>query len=99
MKTWQEALILIPEHMHSGITSYLEHGVSGGSFQFAVFSNDLLGACLRADETNKRRLFNYGEFLQYCPHGSYGSKSAVVAWEKSGGLAGRAKKETENAQD
>lgn len=93
METWQEALGLVPEHMHGGITRYLEQGITGGSFQSAVFSNDFLGACMRADESNKRYLAKYGEFLQYCPHGSYGSQSAVLAWQKSGGLAGRVQKE------
>lgn len=93
MQTWQEALRLVPPHMQGGISRYLEQGIPGGSFQTAVFSNDFLGACIRADDNNKRHLASYGEFLQYCPHGSYGSKSAVVAWEKSGGILGREQQE------
>lgn len=48
----------IPFYMWEGIDRYLQWGIAG-DFLAAVVSNDLYGACNRADDTNKDLLWNY----------------------------------------
>jgi len=71
----------LPEHIRSAAQRYIEHGVNPGSFLTAVFANDLIQAVGRADEHNRRALFDiccfvYSEAPAMC-HGSY---TAVDTW-------------------
>ena len=47
----------------------------------AVLSNDLYGACARADFTNIDLLQNYaGWIVNHAPYGSYGDRDTVRGW-------------------
>ena len=71
----------IPDHMHGGLMRYLVHGIQPGSFMLAVLSNDLQEACMRADDSNRYRLFDYVSWLySYAPQGSWGSEDRVIEW-------------------
>ena len=68
----------IPEYMHGAIVRFYENGIRPGSFLEAVIDNDLREACARADDTNRRRLFDYvAWFYSYAPAGSWGFAGAV----------------------
>lgn len=91
--TWQEAIILVPEHMRQGVTRYIESGIPGGNFMMAVFENDLIESVQRADWVNKQALPSWAEFLMYAPSQCYGSPPIVDRWVKRGGLIGISKEQ------
>ena len=66
-----------------GIDRYVNHRIPTGAFLEAVLSNDLKGAFGRADEDNRRDLF---EIVSYCyneiPGDCWGSPERVSAWLK-----------------
>ena len=65
---------LLPEHMRDGMKRYIERGIEGGSFMTAVLCNDLMGALGKADEINRDRLWDYGNFLyNEAPSSCHGS--------------------------
>jgi len=71
----------VPEHMHDGVIRYLLHGLPPGSFLIAVLSNDLKGACDRADVANRVALYRYVKFLyNYVPLAAWGTPAHVTAW-------------------
>lgn len=73
----------IPEHMHDGIALYLSDGIEPGSFLLSVLMNDLSGACSRADDINRDRLFDYVSFLwNEAPSAAWGSRDKVIEWTK-----------------
>jgi hypothetical protein len=80
---------LIPDYMIGGLRRYIENGVVPGDFLTAVLTNDLRGACARADDTNRDCLFQYVQFLySYAPAPCWGSPEKFSAWIKRSGLAG-----------
>lgn len=82
---------LIPAHMVGGLRRYIENGIEPGSFLSAVLSNDLRGACEKADDENRHRLFDYVQFFYcYVPSECWGSPSKFKDWCERGGLYGRA---------
>lgn len=78
----------IPGYMHEGVILYVEKGIKPGSFLTAIFANDFMEACRRADDMNAACLFQYGRLLYSAPLGCHGSPEAVSDWIKQGGLAG-----------
>lgn len=71
----------IPEYMHGGIARYIAQGVPPGDFLQAVFSNDLMEAFGRADDTNIQCLKAYVGFLyNEAPSQCYGSADNYQAW-------------------
>ena len=89
--TWADGLerAPIPDHMKPGIVRYVIRGVAPGHFLQAVFKNDLMAALQRADDTNKRLLWEYGNILyNYTPVGCYGSDEKFKAWVEAGGANG-----------
>ena len=89
--------LVVPEHMRKGVARYVILGIEGGSFQTAVFENDLLGAAGVADATNRERLFDWAMFLNSAaPSMSFGSRRHVREWIRSGGLIGNPKAEEED---
>jgi len=64
-----------------GIERYVEQGVPLGDFLLAVLSNDLKGAFGRADDENRRDLY---EIVQWCyneiPSDCWGSPEKVRQW-------------------
>jgi hypothetical protein len=94
-ESWEDAIILLPDHMRAGVTRYIEEGIEGGGFQQAVFANDFLRTCQAADFVNKAVLRYWGEFLTYCPPQCYGSYEKVKAWIQRKGLEGIKKEQTD----
>lgn len=78
----------IPAYMHDGVTLYIEKGIKPGSFLTAIFANDFMEACRRADDMNADCLFEYGRLLYSAPLGCRGSPEAVRDWISRGGLEG-----------
>ena len=71
----------IPEHMAEGLAMYLLNGVPAGGFLTAVLENDLIGAVVRADYENIKRLDVYAAFLySEASINSYGSPKIVEVW-------------------
>jgi hypothetical protein len=71
----------LPMHMRTGVQLYLEQGIEPGSFLRAVLENDLAGAARRADEVNRKFLFEWAEFLHNeLPANSWGSPEIVDRW-------------------
>lgn len=78
----------IPEHCREGIKHYLLHHHRMGHFLTAVFENDLVEACRRADDTNIHELRRYTIFMHnelpgrnYGPGVTpWGSPELVKAW-------------------
>lgn len=71
----------VPEYMHDGYVLYLLHGLEPGSFMTAVLGNDLREACGRADEENRRALYQHVAFLyNYAPSACWGSYEHVRSW-------------------
>ena len=80
---------LIPSHMQHSIKIYVERGLSGGSFLYAVLCGDLAQAVARADHINSECLKDYVSFLSiYAPSACWGAKEKVEAWIDRGGLSG-----------
>ena len=71
----------LPEHMQDGMRLYIESRIEPGSFMISVLSNDLRGACERADNINRHRLFDIVSWLyNHAPSRCWGSREAVAAW-------------------
>lgn len=69
------------DYMADALRAYFEHGIAPSSFMIAVLSNDLIGACANADDTNRRNLWEWAAWLyNHAPRGSYGSPENVRAW-------------------
>ncbi|MES2531950.1 MAG: hypothetical protein V4636_13010 [Pseudomonadota bacterium] len=85
----RDALLALPDYMQTGMAYYLAAGIEPGSFLTAVLCNDLRGACMRADTTNQRRLYDYVFFLyNYAPSTCWGSPEKVDAWIAHRGMQG-----------
>lgn len=81
----------LPEHNLEGINLYIHKGILPGSFLQAVLRNDLQDACARADDINRRYLWNIVAWLyNHAPANCWGSPEKVAAWVAAGGLDGRA---------
>ena len=79
----------IPRHCQDAVLQYVLRGINPGGFLQAVFSNDLAGAFGRADETNRKSLFEYVSFLyNEAPLVSWGSREKMKAWIERKGLLG-----------
>lgn len=90
MENYKDGLHLIPLHMRAGVVQYIDLGVPGGTFQQAVFANDMLTAFGHADATNLAHMEEWASFLyNHAPRGCYGSPTAVLKWCDQGGLLGR----------
>lgn len=85
----ERSLELVPERMRDGLRRYIVNGVPPGHFLTAVICNDLRGACERADDENRRLMFDYVRALYNgAPAQSWGSKAAFEAWCLVGGQLG-----------
>ncbi|HRR29658.1 MAG TPA: hypothetical protein P5270_09905 [Victivallales bacterium] len=60
---------------------FIEHGIMPGSFLEAVLRNDLKEAMGRADVFNRRKVFEYVQWLyNKAPSDCWGSNDKVDAW-------------------
>ncbi len=83
------ALYRLPEHMLDGVRAYILHGRPTGHFLEALFSNDFMGACARADGENLAAIVRYATFLfNIAPKDCYGSPERVAEWIRIGGYPG-----------
>jgi hypothetical protein len=82
----EEALELLPDHLHTGIRDYLEHGLRPGHFLCAVICNDLSKAAQHADHINALHLVEVVKFfLAFAPDPSWGSAEKLEAWLRERG--------------
>jgi len=83
MNHWHDKLASspIPRYMHGALVRWIEHGLAPGDFLTAILSNDLRGACERADDTNRHFLFEYVFWLyNHAPAACWGSPERFRAW-------------------
>lgn len=79
-----EPFTFVPGHMRNGIARYIEHGVRGGDFQRALFSNDLKQSLDLADNINGQHIKSMVAWIyNYAPMGCHGSHEIVEGWSKS----------------
>lgn len=79
----------VPEHVIEGLVEYVLTGRRTGSFLEAVIAGDLFDALGRADDKNRRKLFEIASWLyNHAPGESYGSRNAYANWLRVGGLRG-----------
>ena len=70
-----------PDHMKKSIEAYVNRGRPMGGFLTALFANDLMKACSRADEINITLIADYARFMyNSCPAGCVGSYKNVATW-------------------
>lgn len=75
----------IPASTKESIEAYVNTRRPTGGFLRAVLSNDLKEACARADEDNRRCLFEIVCVLyNYAPSKCWGSPEKVDAWLEGG---------------
>jgi hypothetical protein len=71
----------VPEQLHAGLVEYLAARRPVGGFLTAVLSNDLCGACVRADDVCAPLIPRVVFFLiNYATAECWGSKARVDAW-------------------
>jgi hypothetical protein len=72
---------LLPQSLRAGMRRYIEDGVIPGGFLVAVLSDGLSDALGRADEENRKRLYDIVSFVyNEAPGDSWGSRAKVKAW-------------------
>lgn len=82
MYTFRE--FYIPDYMMESLDRYLNHGILPGGFLQAVLSNDLAGACERADSINLANIPAYvGYLYNEAPRNSYGSYEQMIAYAEA----------------
>jgi hypothetical protein len=71
----------IPPHMRASLLHYVNDRLQPGHFLTSVLSNDLYGACSRADDHNRTCLYDYVVWLShYAPSSCWGSTEKVSEW-------------------
>lgn len=86
----QDGLTLhIPNHMHGGLTRYVERGVRPGDFLLAFLQGRLDEAYQRADAMNRASWAGWENLAHdYLPPECHGSVEKVAAWMEHDGLFG-----------
>ena len=75
--------------LKDSIDEYVKTGRMVGDFLEAILTNDLMGACDRADHLNIEVIPVYMAYLyNECPSGCYGNQSLHDRWREAGGLEG-----------
>lgn len=76
----------IPRRMRIPILNYIHNRVQPGDFLEAVITNNLSGACARADDENLKNLPAYvAYFHNEAPSQCWGSTQKMDAWLSEGG--------------
>ena len=71
----------LPPGLRGGMQRYIKQGIPPGHFLTAVLTNDLRGACERADDVTRHLLWEIVNWLyNYAPAPSWGSPEKVSAW-------------------
>ena len=80
-KAYEFRGMTIPVHMVEALERYIQKRIKPGSFLTAVLSNDLFGACGRADSDNAQILPAYAAYLyNEAPAACWGSVEKVQNW-------------------
>ena len=75
--------------LKDSIDEYVKTGRPVGGFLEAILTNNLMGACDRADHLNIEVIPVYMAYLyNECPGGCFGSMDMHLAWLDKGGLNG-----------
>lgn len=71
----------IPGYMYTGIINYIVDRIEPGDFLSSILRNDLMGACVYADDTNLGLLPVYVSFFyNEAPTACWGSKENIQEW-------------------
>jgi hypothetical protein len=74
----------IPDALHEGLAGYILDGIPTGSFLEAVIDNDLGEACSRADDTNRRYIFEIVTWMyNVCPTNIWGREGSHMRHVKA----------------
>jgi len=66
------------------LNRYVNNKIPTGGFLHAVLSNDLMGACAKADNINRHRLVEISSYIyNNLPMDSWGSPEIVSKWLES----------------
>ena len=80
----------VPDHDHESLIQYVLRGRPVGDFLQAVLENNLTESFGRADDTNRRCLFEICAWLyNWMPSNAWGSPAKYSAWITKGGTDGR----------
>ena len=72
----------IPATTRQHLYEYLTNGTLPGTFLYAVLTNNLAEAALKADSTNRHLLSEYVLWLfDNAPENSWGSEETVKRWK------------------
>jgi hypothetical protein len=78
---WGEFGSRIPQATKGALERYIVKGFEPGGFLECVLSNDLKGACARADIFNQAVLYDIVAWLHnYAPSECWGSKERYLDW-------------------
>jgi len=71
----------VNHYVIESLQRYVNDRIPPGGFLLAVLSNDLRGACERADQENQRALFEIVKYVyNYVPGVAWGSPERVDEW-------------------
>lgn len=71
-----------PYYTKDAIDCWVQHGYEPGSFLSAILQNDLVRACMNADDQNKKKIFEIVSYIyNHCPADCWGDKTKVAIWE------------------
>lgn len=75
---------MLPFDTKEQIDNYVEHKIPPGGFLYAVLSNDLMKAVMKADDRNIHCLLDIMRYLYNdTPSGCWGSPKEVKEWLNS----------------
>jgi len=77
---------MIPQHTQYGIDSYVTDKIPPGGFLYAVLSNNLFEAMMKADDINQSRMHDICSYIyNNTPANCWGSPEIVKEWLESRG--------------
>lgn len=79
--SWGQALAKLPEYMQPGVVRWVCFGVAPGDFLCAVIEGDLFEAAGRADDVNRRLLWEYAYVFHNGAPASSKGRGALSTWK------------------
>jgi len=90
----------VPNYMVDGAVRYIMNGIEPGGFLQAVICNKLVQSFNKADDTNRRCIYNWADVLyNVFPSESWGTEDKYNKWIKSGGIIGQIESERNDSGD
>lgn len=78
---------MLPKHMQESTRAYIEHGIKPSGFLYAVLTNNLVEAAMRADHVNQMYLFQWADWLyNECPTVAWKTEENISNWIKQKGM-------------